>query len=277
MAPVISLFGGSGFLGTHWRNLTQHEHTVIPREQLEPASHDSLYMISTTNNYHVFDAVTLDAETNIIRLLKTLRAVKQPHTFNFISSWFVYGKCNLPASEETPCDPRGFYSITKRAAEQLLISYCETHGISWRILRLANLYGPGDKFSAKKNALTHLIGELAANRDISIYWGGKSFRDYMHVTDAVRAIDLCLAKAPMNKIINVGTGMRQQFGDLMDEAKEILGSSSKITAREPTEFHTKIQTRDFWLDVSQLTDLGFHPQVSMRQGLEELCQLARSE
>ena len=115
-------------------------------------------------------------------MIKVLENIKNKNntTFNFISSWFVYGNTDLPAHEESYCDPRGFYSITKRAAEQLLISYCETYEIKYRILRLANVIGTGDKkVSKKKNALTYLINELKQDNAINLYSDGDLYRDYI--------------------------------------------------------------------------------------------------
>ena len=62
---------------------------------------------------------------------------------------------NLPVNESQPCDPKGFYSITKKCAEDLLISFCNTFGVKYRIIRLCNVMGKGDKgASSKKNAIT---------------------------------------------------------------------------------------------------------------------------
>lgn len=273
---MISLFGGTGFLGRTFTRDSTLPWKLIPRESDEAESREILWLISTTHNYHVFSNPLLDAETNIIRMLQTLRTLKPGSTFNLISSWFVYGSCPLPASETMPCDPRGFYSITKRCAEQLLVSYCTTHGISWRILRLANLYGPDDRGAGPmKNALTHMIGELAANRDISLYWGGDSYRDYLHVTDAVSAIDKVLRSCPLNTVINVGSGRAYRFGNLMSLARNLLGSHSQILSREPSSFHEQVQVRNFWMNVDKIKALGFAPKVSIEKGLEELCAYVR--
>ena len=70
--------------------------------------------------------------------------------FNFISSWFVYGDTKLPAKESYQCKPKGFYSITKSTAEQLLISFCNTFKKKYRILRICNVYGLNDKNVSKK-------------------------------------------------------------------------------------------------------------------------------
>ncbi len=270
---MISVFGGAGFIGQNFNIHSTLSHLLMPRNALKPSSVESLWLISTTHNYHVFDDPMLDIKTNLLRLMDTLKELKPGDRFNFVSSWFVYGKTESPAKEESHCDPKGFYSITKRAAEQLLISYCETHKINWRIFRLSNIYGPGDKFSEKKNALTHMIGELKANKPISLYWGGKAARDYLHVRDLIKALDLCLVRAPDNTIINIGSGQSYEFGNLMNTAKTILGSTSVITSRDPPEFHQQVQVRDFYMDTTKIKSLGFIPEVSIHEGLKELCSL----
>ena len=108
----------------------------------------------SVDNYNVFKDITLDVETNLKVLCEVLENCKKEGiVFNFVSSWFVYGDVPLPAREEYYCKPTGFYSITKKAAEDLIISFCKTFGTEYRILRLCNVLGRGDgKVSAKKNA-----------------------------------------------------------------------------------------------------------------------------
>ena len=68
----------------------------------------------------------IDIETNLSVMMEVLEKLKEKDfVFNFISSWFVYGDTKMPASETSICFPKGFYSITKKAAEDLLISFCE--------------------------------------------------------------------------------------------------------------------------------------------------------
>ena len=150
---MISLYGGTGFIGSTYLSLYPDQVVVIPRDQRIPDTNEALYFISTTDNYNIFSDPLLDVETNLKVLIETLEECKDIENivFNFISSWFVYGQTReLPVNEETYCNPTGFYSITKRAAEQLLISYCQTFGLKYRILRLCNVFGPGDNRASKK-------------------------------------------------------------------------------------------------------------------------------
>lgn len=279
----ISVFGSTGFIGSHFCSMYPDEVYKIPREQRHPhpESVEILYLISTTDNYNVFSDITLDVKTNLLVLTKVLRQIRDYQAaeyvdfcFNFVSSWFVYG--HEQGAEYDLCDPKGFYSITKRCAEQLLISFCETFNVKYRIFRMANTYGVGDKdVSSKKNIFLHFIEKLSRNEDIESYWGGASFRDYIHVKDVCRAIHLCMEKAPYNEIINIGSGKSVLFRYLMEYAIEKLGSSSKIIEIPPAKFHQTVQVRDFFMDTAKLQSYGFVPEISIEQGIDEYIESLR--
>ena len=123
-SPSIDLFGGTGFVGSNFYNLYKDEVYVHPRNHNVPYYKNILYMISTTDNYNVLEDPYKDINTNLIKLMDVLDNCKNKDViFNFVSSWFVYGDTDLPAKETSYCNPKGFYSITKKCAEDLLISY----------------------------------------------------------------------------------------------------------------------------------------------------------
>jgi nucleoside-diphosphate-sugar epimerase len=274
MREPISVYGATGFVGSEFCRQTDLPVLKIPREDRKPQSKELLYFISTTHNYHVFDDILRDVNVNLKVLLEVLDHLREgSFVFNFISSWFVYGDTPLPATEESECHPRGFYSITKRAAEQLLISFCETFGLHYRIFRLCNAYGPGDRgASQQKNALQFLIRKLRNHEDVSLYHGGMFFRDYLHVSDVARAIDLCLKKAPLDHTMNIGSGQKLLFRDLIQLAHDLTGSKGQILSMDPPPFHRAVQVKDFYMDTRRLRELGFEPRVSVQEGIAELCR-----
>lgn len=258
----INIFGASGFIGSRFCNLYPDDVVINTRNDFTSKTNNILYFISTVDNYNVHTNLHVDIETNLITLMKVLENLPKNSNivFNFISSWFVYGQNNeIPFREDfSKCNPTGFYSITKHCAEQLLISFCQTFNIKYRIFRLANVLGENDtKISKKKNALQFLIKQIVNNQDVELYYGGKVMRDYIYVEDVCRAIKYCMENAPINEIINIGSGEPHVFGDLINKVKHYTNSKSNIINIEPTNFHNIVQVRHSYLDITKLKSYGF--------------------
>jgi nucleoside-diphosphate-sugar epimerase len=269
----IQIFGGSGFVGSEF--VKQNPGCIVnARDDYRIKSDNILYMISTVTNYNVKTDPYIDIDTNLSTLMRVLEQCKELDlTFNFVSSWFVYGETEMPATEQSNCYPNGFYSITKRCAEQLLISYCETFGIKYRILRLANVAGSGDKkASPQKNALQHMINELKAGRDVNVYDGGNLYRDYIHVSDAARAIKTIMDKGEVNTIYNVGNGKPLLFKDMIEYAKELISGNGKLNPIEIPQFHKTVQVRSMWMLSDKLKSLGYEPKYDLEAIIEDMVQ-----
>lgn len=269
----VSVYGASGFVGS---NYIKHNpnYFAVNRGNFEPYTDDVLYLISTTHNYNVFDDVHIDINTNLNHLMDVLEACRKKNirgVFNFVSSWFVYGNTSLPATETSYCNPKGFYSITKRAAEQLLISYCETYGMKYRILRLGNVVGRGDKnVSAKKNALQYMTNLMIEGKPVELYEDGNFYRDVIHVYDCVRAINTVIREGEPNQIYNIGNGVPVHFGSLIYKIHDRLASNSTITSIPQKEFHKIVQVQSMYMDNSKIKALGYSPRMSLDHIVEDL-------
>jgi len=264
----ISVFGGTGFIGRNFASFSALEVDLVDKSIPDPKFPEVLYLIGTTDNYNIFENPKLDIETNLNLLIENLELLRKKFgkfTFNFASSWFVYGETDsLPFKTDQPCKPKGFYSISKYAAEMYIESYCKTYGIDYRIFRFANVFGGGDAgISNKKNALQFLIGKIKNNEALDLYEGGNFLRDYMDVRDLVTAIDLLVSKGELNKIYNVGSGIPTKFIDLISVASKAFNSSSQINSIQTPEFHKLVQVKDAYLDISDLSKLGFTPQFNV--------------
>lgn len=264
------IFGGTGFIGSQYKELYPGwtGNLVIHRdENTIPRADDVLYLISTVDNYNVFTNPTLDVETNLLKLMQILpniaRKIKgTKYVFNFVSSWFVYGQRDNAQrfKEDDVCSPKGFYSITKKCAEDLVESYCKTHNVKYRILRLGNVYGVTDKkASAKKNALNFLLDKINRNDPISLYNGGHFYRDYTHVSDICAGINLVCNSGKFNEIYNIATGKSHRFLDIIMSAILMSNSTSVITSIEPTDFHKQVQVKDCFMNTAKIESLGFKP------------------
>ena len=265
---AVTLFGSTGFIGSAYLEHSTNQVESVDRNLPNPNFNEIVYAIGTTDNYNIFENPYLDIETNLIKLISDLELIRKKFgnfTINYLSSWFVYGDANFPPfREDGYCNPKGFYSISKFAAEKFLISYCETYEINYRILRLANVFGSTDSgVSKKKNALQFLLSEIKQNRNIELYEGGDFVRDYIDVRDVVSAIDLLIEKGEANSIYNIGTGIPTRFYDLLHKAKLATNSSSEFVNIPTPKFHRIVQVRDSFLEVSKLKSLGFSPKYSI--------------
>lgn len=272
----LVLYGGNGFVGTHLQKY--HNCVVKSRNDLTVDIEEGdqiVYLISTTDNYNVNTNPYIDIDTNLTTLIRVLENFKnspvKDKVFNFASSWFVYGDTELPAKETSYCNPKGFYSITKRAAEQLLISYCETYNLNYRILRFANVIGSGDKgVSKKKNALQYLLNKLIVDEDIELYGGGDFYRDYIHVDDLCRAIKLIVEDGNTNEIYNLSNGDPQLFKNIILYAKRSFQSKSSIGGMKQPDFHKLVQVETMYMDNTKLTNLGYSPMISVYNYIDSM-------
>ena len=116
----ISVFGGGGFVGGAFCRTYADDVEVVGRSTIISEHQNILDFVSTIDNYNVKTDPFLDINTNLILLIEKLEKARLLHgektVYNFISSWFVYGKTKAPAKEDSQCSPTGFYSITKRSA-----------------------------------------------------------------------------------------------------------------------------------------------------------------
>lgn len=280
MNNKIVTFGSTGFIGSKFYEMYKENVYRVNRFTYD-IDHpgEILYFISTVDNYNIHKDLHVDIDTNLNVLMTVLENFKKTYspvfapTFNFVSSWFVYGQNDqIPFNEDnTQCNPTGFYSITKRCAEQMLICFCNTFGYKYRIFRLANVLGEGDKkISRKKNALQFMIKEIVNNRDVELYYGGEVLRDYIYIDDVCSAIKLCIEQSDTNQIYNIGSGNPYKFIDLINKTIEYSNSNSKIININPSNFHNIVQVRNSYLDINKIKKLGFETKYDINATITKL-------
>lgn len=272
---MLCVYGGnSGWIGSKFVEIYP-DCVVQKRNEYKPKTNDILYFISTTHNYNVYDDEKFcdDIDINLKYLCLVLKHCKSENiTFNFISSWFVYGKCvDIPATEETICNPTGFYSITKKCAEDLIKSFCDTFGVKYRILRLCNVLGKDPGASKRKNAVSWMIEQLKEDKEISLYDNGTHKRDFLYIDDVCEAIWVVTQKGKLNEVYNIGSGIGTKISEIVYNAHELLHSKSIISNIEPPEFHNQVQSKHFWMDSSKLNNLGWKQKFDNFEIVRKLC------
>jgi len=118
--------------------------------------------------------------------------------------------------------------------------------------------------------LTYLIRKILKNEDIDLYDGGNFYRDYIHVQDVCRAINLVLEKGQLNTIYNIGNNASTKFIDAIEYAIIKSGSTSKINYIPQADFHKTVQVKTMTMDSSKLATLGYRPRYQIDNIIDEL-------
>ncbi|WP_138380603.1 dTDP-glucose 4,6-dehydratase [Luteithermobacter gelatinilyticus] len=152
-------------------------------------------------------------QTNIVgthSLLKAAKKVwldekgKKDHRFHHVSTDEVYGTLSPddPAfSETTPYAPNSPYSASKAASDHLVRAYHHTYGLNTTISNCSNNYGP---YQFPEKLIPLFILNVLHGRPLTIYGDGQQIRDWLHVEDHCRGIELILDKGKPGEVYNIG-------------------------------------------------------------------------
>jgi len=183
--------------------------------------------------------------------------------FLLVSTDEVYGHVGEGRSVESdPFRPRSPYSASKAGGEHLAHAYAESFGLPLLVTRGSNNYGP---YQYPEKLIPVLITNAIDGLPLPLYKDGSAVRDFIHVDDHCRAIDLVLHEAPAGSVYNVGTGAETSGLQVAEAVLDIMGKPRTLI-----EFVADRAGHDYRyaLDISRITALGWEPQVGFAEGLE---------
>ncbi len=195
-------------------------------------------------------------------LLEAARTAPRLRRFVQISTDEVYGSVPEGHSRETDeLRPRNPYSASKAAADRLAYSYFATYGVPVIVTRASNNYGP-NQFPEKVIPLfvTNAIDRLA----LPLYGDGLNVRDWLHVEDHCRAIDLLIDRGQSGETYNIGGGQETTNVEL---TRRILALTDRPASLIQRVADRPGHDRRYALDTSKLAALGWAPQVPFDAGL----------
>jgi len=137
-----------------------------------------------------------------------------PHVI-FASTSAVYeNNTDSVFTEDLEIQPRLWYSLSKKMGEELCKSYRKNYNIPITTLRFFNVFGPRQDIHRKNPPLlNYMVGQIKNNRIPVFHGNGEQVRDYIHVDDVVKCVELCLEKIP-NDTFNVCTGKLLSVNDI---------------------------------------------------------------
>jgi UDP-glucose 4-epimerase len=290
--------GAAGFLGSSLANRLVHEsHTVRGLDDLstgvpEALSPDVFFNRGDVNDrpklwtqlqdidcvYHLAARVSVPEsilyprdynQVNVggtVALMEAMRDVGVRRVV-FISSGAVYGEQEVqPLLETTAPNPQSPYAVSKLAAEYYIRTIGMLWGIETVILRVFNVYGPGQHFPpVHAPVIPYFLRQALNNGNIIVHGDGLQTRDYVYIDDVVNAM-VAAAKAPNGnqRIINVGSGVETSIRDLVRLVVEVTGGSPAVIYNPRTSSGVGRMCADLSL-ARQLLNYEFA--VSLTQGL----------
>jgi len=195
-------------------------------------------------------------------LLEEARRSRELKMFVQISTDEVYGSVEAGSSREADAlMPRNPYSASKAGADRLAYSYFATYGLPVIVTRASNNYGPY-QYPEKVIPLfaTHALDGIP----LPLYGDGMNVRDWLHVDDHCRAIDLLLERGAPGETYNIGGGNEVRNVDLTRRILSLVGrpeSLIKPVADRPGH------DRRYSLDCAKLRAMGWAPRVPFEDGL----------
>ncbi|MGS2642344.1 dTDP-glucose 4,6-dehydratase [Streptosporangium sp. G12] len=185
--------------------------------------------------------------------------------FVHVSTDEVYGSVEHGSwTEDSPLDPRSPYSASKAAADLLVLSYHHTHGLDVRITRASNTYGPR-QFPEKVIPL--FVTNLLDGERVPLYGDGRNVREWLHVEDHCRGVDLARTAGRPGEVYNLGGGVELTNRELTERLLAAFGADWSRVRPVPDR---KGHDLRYSLDSGKArTELGYRPRHDFARGLAD--------
>jgi len=230
--------------------------------------------VPTTSNQHI----SHDIQANVLFSSYLFDACVE-HSVKkvvFISSGgTVYGKeATCPLSEETPTNPISSYGIQKITIEKLLYLYNYMYGLDYRIIRLANPYGPYQRPNGVLGAVTTFTYKAIKREEIQVYGDGSVVRDYIYIDDAINAIIKVVNGENKHHTFNLGCGYGTSIKELLLTIEKALGIELKIVYRAGRTVDVPVN----YLDISRYEKYyGKLNPISLEEGIKRTAKFMKEE
>lgn len=305
----ILVTGGAGFIGSNFVRymLKAHpEHTIANLDKLTYAGNlENLKDIEKLPGYdfinadicnnNIIDSLQFDAiihfaaeshvdrsildsspflQTNVIGTQCLLEAAKKRNCrMLHVSTDEVYGSIDKGLfTEESPIMPNSPYAASKASSDLLVRAYHETFGMDLIITRCSNNYGP---YQFPEKLIPLIIASALQGRAIPVYGDGQNVRDWIHVSDHCRAIDLVFHEAKAGEIYNIGGRNEQKNIDIVTSLLAIIADKTGSDREALLSLITYVKDRPghdrrYAIDPTKIeTTLGWKHETDFDQGLSE--------
>ncbi len=205
--------------------------------------------------------------TNVLGTQVLLDAARRRNVSRFVhvSTDEVYGSIESGSwTEDHLLEPNSPYSASKAGSDLLARAYSRTHGLDVVITRCSNNYGP---YQYPEKVIPLFITNLMDGLTVPLYGEGLNVRDWLHVDDHCRGIQLVFDKGRAGEIYNIGGGTELTNRELTERLLAAVGADWSSVRRVADR---KGHDLRYSVDISKISDeLGYQPQVDFGRGLAE--------
>jgi dTDP-glucose 4,6-dehydratase len=240
------------------RTLRDEEIEVVVNFAAE--SHNSLAVVDPGRFFH----------TNVIGTQILLEAARRCALgrFHHVSTCEVYGDLPLDSDEvfreDTPYRPRTPYNASKAGADHAVRAYFETYGLPVTITNCSNNYGP---YQFPEKVIPLFATNALDDKPLPLYASTANRREWLHVLDHCRAIELVLERGRPGETYNVGSGIEKSIEDIADAVLEHTGKPGSLKTIVPDR---PGHDRRYLLDSRKIRDeLGWRDEVDWEDGIAQ--------
>jgi dTDP-glucose 4,6-dehydratase len=206
--------------------------------------------------------------TNVVGTQVLLDAALKvrPGIFVQISTDEVYGSLGETGyfTEETPLKPNSPYSASKAGADLLALAYQHTFGLPVAVTRCSNNYGP---YQYPEKLIPLFIQNALEDRPVPLYGDGQNVRDWLHVEDHCKAVDLVMRKGRAGEVYNIGGNNEMKNIDITRLILGALGKPESLISYVPDRLG---HDRRYAIDSSKLKrELGWKPEYDFETGIAD--------
>jgi dTDP-glucose 4,6-dehydratase len=208
--------------------------------------------------------------TNVLGTQSLLEAARRVgvQRFHHVSTCEVYGDLPLESeemfTEESPYRPRTPYNASKAGADHAVRAYHETYGLPVTITNCSNNYGP---FQFPEKVIPLFVTNALDDVELPLYASTANKREWLHVRDHCRAIELVLERGRVGETYNVGSGVEKSIVEIADVVLELTGKPDSLKTIVPDR---PGHDRRYLLDSAKLRhELGWKPDIAFEDGMRE--------
>jgi UDP-glucose 4-epimerase len=220
---------------------------------------------------HSVEDPQFDAQNNILGTLNIMEAVKNTPVKRVIfasTGGAMYGNQPTPFHEEMKEGPLSPYGVSKRSSELYLNYYHETYGVSYCVLRYANVYGPRQNPHGESGVVAIFMEMIAAGKSPVINGDGSHTRDYVYVSDVVAA-NLAALTSDFVGALNIGTGKEISTLDVFRKVVQEMQVNIE-ESHGPERVGEQVTSALNAAKAQQI--LGWTPQVNFDEGVRKVAE-----